>query len=112
MTTTVPFTVLLHAEIFNRTGWIAEAVQAEAGLHRELQLDMQRLWIRNLGRDDRLIGEFHPYPIKNAHGLGYFIMRHLFILANHRSFSSSSDDKCNVFTYILKCKHDAPRFVC
>ena len=32
-------------------------VQGQTGLHCELQLDMQRLWLRNLGRDDRLIGE-------------------------------------------------------
>jgi len=32
-------------------------MQAEAGLHNELQLDMQRMWLRNLGRDDRLIGD-------------------------------------------------------
>jgi len=39
---------------------------AEAGLHNELQLDMQRMWLRNLGRDDRLIADHgresrHPF---------------------------------------------------
>ena len=32
------------------------SVQGLEALERELQLDMQRLWLRNLGRDDRLIG--------------------------------------------------------
>lgn len=32
------------------------AAQGHAALATELQLDMQRLWLRNLGRDDRLIG--------------------------------------------------------
>lgn len=39
---------------------------ARAGLQAELELDMQRLWIRNLGRDDRLIADTsrearHPF---------------------------------------------------
>lgn len=31
-------------------------LQGLACLAEELQVDMQRLWLRNLGRDDRLIG--------------------------------------------------------
>ena len=34
-----------HRTRFRDRGW--------AGMHRELQLDMQRIWTRNLGRDDR-----------------------------------------------------------
>lgn len=32
-------------------------VQAWSGLQRELAVDMQRLWQRNLGRDDRLVAD-------------------------------------------------------
>ena len=32
-------------------------VQDWSGLHKELAVDMQRLWQRNLGRDDRLVAD-------------------------------------------------------
>lgn len=32
-------------------------VQGWSGLHKELAVDMQRLWQRNLGRDDRLVAD-------------------------------------------------------
>lgn len=40
--------------------------QGLEGLQAELKLDMQRLWLRNLGRDDRLIADHgresrHPF---------------------------------------------------
>lgn len=33
--------------------WLASWV----GLHEEMKLDMQRIWKRNLGRDDRCIAD-------------------------------------------------------
>lgn len=34
-----------------------EVLQGWQGLQQELALDMQRLWQRNLGRDDRLVAD-------------------------------------------------------
>ncbi len=47
-----------HRSQFRVRGW--------QGLQEELQLDMQRLWVRNLGRDDRLVSDHgrearHPF---------------------------------------------------
>jgi asparagine synthetase B (glutamine-hydrolysing) len=47
-----------HRTKFRAHGW--------QGLVQELQVDMQRLWFRNLGRDDRLIADHgresrHPF---------------------------------------------------
>jgi asparagine synthetase B (glutamine-hydrolysing) len=47
-----------HRTAFRTGGW--------SNLARELQLDMTRLWQRNLGRDDRLVGSLgregrHPF---------------------------------------------------
>ena len=36
--------------------WLA-SLQGYTGLQQELVLDMQRLWQRNLGRDDRIIAD-------------------------------------------------------
>ena len=33
------------------------SLQGYTGLQQELELDMQRLWRRNLGRDDRIIAD-------------------------------------------------------
>lgn len=38
-----------HRTAFRERGW--------AGLQEELQLDLRRLWLRNLGRDDRLVAD-------------------------------------------------------
>lgn len=38
-----------HRTVFRARGW--------AGLGEELALDLRRLWLRNLGRDDRLVAD-------------------------------------------------------
>ena len=47
-----------HRTVFNKDGW--------AGLADELHAERERLWLRNLGRDDRVISDWgrearHPY---------------------------------------------------
>ena len=41
-------------------------LQGWPGLHAELQVDVRRLWLRNLGRDDRILADHgrearHPF---------------------------------------------------
>ena len=36
---------------------VSYAVFSWLGLHEEMKLDMQRIWKRNLGRDDRCIAD-------------------------------------------------------
>lgn len=48
----------------------AKSLQGFIGLHKELEVDMRRLWLRNLGRDDRLIADHgrecrHPFLDEN-----------------------------------------------
>ena len=47
-----------HRTVFSKEGW--------EGLAHELQAERERLWLRNLGRDDRVISDWgrearHPY---------------------------------------------------
>ena len=47
-----------HQTVFRKEGW--------AGLHSELHAERERLWLRNLGRDDRVVSDWgrearHPY---------------------------------------------------
>lgn len=39
------------------SGWLNAFVVSWAGLNEEMKLDMQRIWKRNLGRDDRCIAD-------------------------------------------------------
>lgn len=40
-----------------RVAQVLSLLQGYTGLQQELVLDMQRLWRRNLGRDDRIIAD-------------------------------------------------------
>lgn len=48
-----------HRTRFREDGW--------AGLAGELQLDMERLWLRNLGRDDRLVADHARCVVQETH---------------------------------------------
>lgn len=54
----------MHLNILTRFWWIYRWT----ALQKEMQVDMQRIWKRNLGRDDRCIGD---------HGVEVFIVRSL-----------------------------------
>jgi hypothetical protein len=45
-----------HATRFRAAGW--------EGLAAELAIDMRRMWLRNLGRDDRLVGDHGRWAVR------------------------------------------------
>lgn len=68
-----------HRSVFLRGGW--------EGLERELGEDVGRLWVRNLGRDDRVIaahGREARWPYLDERVLGFAAAEPLCVLCDHR----------------------------